>query len=376
MSEQQARKNIEIRGVITLTAHAHQTSPDGAGEGVTPQMKTGLISGQKLIEVPYITANSVRGMIRRAAGDILMREIQKAGEQISRNLYLSIKRGSYSRVGLNAGGATYPQLVAANDHIFAGLFGGGSYMYPSKLRVERDLFPMLEATKHIFPERYQSFCVNLSPNQLIKRLLIASRDDFARLPEGAFIEDAEEAYIEHMAAKLGANQAKKAQKAEAKAEGQYVSKDEKVKTSDLNTFNQVEAIIAGTPMYFGVAARSVSDAQIGMLLAGIQSWANANALGGGSCRGRGSFKASLSMFSGNDVLIENLFTGDAGSYELSDSASHYSAALAKEIRAGAARAETLNAIFPSVVVMDGTEEEPKGKRGRKPSKDGAQEEEA
>ncbi|HRQ48246.1 MAG TPA: type IV CRISPR-associated protein Csf2 [Rhodocyclaceae bacterium] len=360
MANQQ--KSISIRGVITLTAHAHQTAPDGGAEGVTPQMKTGVFCEGKKVDVPYISANSVRGMIRRAAGDVLMEQIEARGEQISRNVYLSIKRGSYARTGLDAGGATYMQMVAADKHPFAGLFGGGAHMYRSKLRIERDLYPMIASTRSLFPERYQAMCVEAEPAQLLTKTLIASRDDFERLPAGAFIENVEQAYLEHMAAKFGQNAAKKAQKAEARAEGQGVVKSEKLKTDDLNTFTQVECIVAGTPMYFGVTVSAPTDAQIGLLLNAIQRWANANALGGGSCRGRGSFKAALQLFSGSELLIENVLTGDAGSYELAAKAAPYVAALEEAITEGMAEAATLSALYPTAIKKD--DDETKGKKGK------------
>lgn len=371
MDSKQSTSTISIRGVITLTAHAHQTAPDGGAEGVTPQMKTSVMSNGKLVDVPFLTANSVRGMLRRAAGDVLMEKILQAKEQISRNLYLSIKRGAYSRTGMDAGGASYMQMIGADNHVFAGLFGGGAYMYPSKLRIESDLFPMLEATRELFPMRYQALCADVQPYQILKKILIASRDDFQRLPEGGLIENAEEAYTEHMAAKFGANLAKKAQKAEAKAEGQFIKKDEKIKTSDLNTFTQVEAIIPGTPFFLGLTARRANDAQIGLLLTAIQSWANANALGGGSCRGRGSFKAALSLFEGDQVLVESLLTGEPGSYALSDQTQRYTSAMEQALLDGEAKASMLGALYPSEINL-ATESKPaKGKAAAKETEVGA-----
>jgi len=354
--------SVSIRGVITLTAHAHQTSPDGGVDGVTPQMKTGVFHEGKKVDVPFISANSVRGMIRRAAGDVLIEQVQARGEQISRNVYLSIKRGSYARTGLDAGGASYMQMLEADKHAFVGLFGGGAHMYRSKARMERDLFPMVTATKALFPERYQAECVDAQPWQLLTKTLIASRDDFERLPQGAFIENAEEAYQEHMAAKFGQNAAKKAQKAEAKADGQAVVKSEKLKTDDLNTYTQVECIAAGTPMFFGMTVNAPTDAQVGLMLAAIKSWANTNALGGGSSRGRGSFKAALSVYSGSEQLIDNLLVGDAGYYELSEKANRFSAALGQELSEGIASAATLSRLYPTVV-----KDEPKPKGKGKPT---------
>lgn len=341
--------SITVRGVITLTAHAHQTAPDGGGEGVTPQMKTGVFFEGKRFDMPFISANSVKGMIRRAAGRVLTACLEARGEQISRNVYLSINRGSYARTGLDAGGASYVQMIAADKHPFVGLFGGGAHMYRAKVRMERDLFPMITATRELFPERYQASCVDVQPWQLLTKTLIASRDDFERLPEGAFIQDAEAAYLEHMAAKFGQNAAKKAQKAEAKAGGQAVMKSEKLSTDDLNTFTQVECISPGTPMFFGMTLKSPTDAQVGLLLAAIRSWANENALGGGSSRGRGSFKASLSVYAGSDLMIESLLVGDAGTYELSEKARSYTAALDKELQDGQGSAQVLSSLYPTVV---------------------------
>lgn len=345
----QKHASISIRGVITLTAHAHQTSPDGGSEGVTPMMKTGVVFEKKRVDVPYITGNSVRGLIRRKAGEVLTAQLAAKHEQISRNVYLSIMRGSYARTGLDAGGASWMQLFAAKNHAFVGLFGGGAHVFRSGAHMTGDLLPMITATRDMFPFRYQSECLDVQPWDLLNKTLIASRDDFERLPDGDYIENPEEAYMQHMAAKYGQNAAKKAQKAEAKAEGQAVIKSEKLKTDDLNTFTQVECLIPGTPLYFGMNIRKPTDAQTGLLLTAIQAWANENTLGGGSSRGRGSFKASLQVYHGSELLIDNLLIGDAGDYALSEKANVYLAALSKELDEGMASAALLSKLYPTLV---------------------------
>lgn len=346
MSKQNA--SFFVRGVITLTAHAHQTSPDGGAEGVTPQMKTGVFFEGKKLEVPYISANSIRGMIRRAAGSVVTSQIQAKGEQISRNVYLSMNRGSYARTGLDAGGASYMQLISADQNPFVGLFGGGAHMYRSKVRMECDLLPMITATAPLLPERFQGHCIDVQPWQLLDKTLIASRDDFERVIEGNIIQDAEQAHMEHMDAKFGQNAAKKAQKAEAKVEGQAVLKSAKLKSDDLNTFTQVECINPGTPMYFGMSINNPTEAQLGMLLTAIQLWANRNALGGGSSRGRGSFKAALQVSRGSDILIDNLLVGDAGAYDLSEKAKPFVDALERELSEGLVSAAQMSALYPTI----------------------------
>lgn len=353
----QARLSLAIRGVITLVAHAHQTSPEEGKDGEAAQLKTSVLTNAGAVAIPYITANSVRGMLRRAAGEVLMEQLQRDDGQISRNLYLSVMRGAFSRTGLQAGGGSYQQVIAAQNHPFVGLFGGGAYMYTSKLRIERDLLPMIEPIAHVFPQQFQAECLKVEPWRLLNKILMASRDDFSRLPTGDFIENAEEAYFEHMTAKLAGNRAKRAQRAQ-KAAGEAVV-GEKATTTDLNGFNQVEAIVPGTRLYFGTTATDVTAAQAGLLCEAVRRWANRNAVGGGSARGRGAFTAALSLYVNGSRTGEHLLEGDSGDYALTAVAAPYTEALYAELAAGAARPAVLNAIYPTDIKMD-----PAAKPGR------------
>lgn len=350
-AQKSQRRTVSVRGILTLTAPTHQTSPNSKTEGLTSTMKTSVLTSSGLLNnVPFVSANSVRGLIRRSAGGVIMKELARSKNQISRNMYLSILRGSFARTGINAGGATYQQLIAAQDHLFAGLFGGGANMLPSPVRMERDLYPMLDVLRNLFPARYQPSCAVATPDQIVTQLLIASRDDFERLPEDDIIENAAEAYLTHMAAKFDANQAKKDQKAAAKADGTRLNADEKLKTSALNTFNLVEAIIPGTPLYFGITAKQVTEAQIGLLLNAITDWANRNALGGGSVRGRGSFAASLQLTEGDNVLCDNLLLGEASTFTLSSYVDSFTQAMQAQLEEAALPA-SLNAIYPSEIAV-------------------------
>lgn len=342
--------SLAIRGVITLVAHAHQTSPEKGKGGLSLQMKTSVLtSGGVAEDIPYITANSVRGMLRRAAGEVLTDELAKNKEQVSRNLYLTIMRGSFARNGVEAGGANYKQMIAAQGHAFAGLFGGGAYMYFSKLRIERDLLPMVEAIRDIFPQQYHADCLKVDPWKLINRILVAGRDDFARMPDGELVENAEQAYIEHMGAKFAGNSAKKAQRAQKMAGEEIFG--EKATTTDLNGYNLVEAIVPGTRMYFGMTARDVTPAQAGLLCEAIKRWANRNALGGGSVRGRGAFNAALTIHINGSQAGEHLLEGDSGDYALTKVTDPFTAALRAQLDSGAAKPDVLGAIYPTELKM-------------------------
>jgi len=340
------RHDIAIRGVLTLTAVAHQTSPDRpATDAPTPQMKASVVSNGVLVRaVPIITANSVKGLIRRAAGELLMDQLSHDGKQISRNLYLSIMRGSFARTGIQAGGANYMQLVAAKNDPFVGLFGGGAYMYDSSVRMERDLYPMLECIKNNFPIAYQAQCIDLQPYQIMGTSLIASRDDFQKLAAPDLIEDAEASYAEHMGVKLAANAAKREQK--ANTQGEYLADSDKLTTTDLNMFNQLEVIAAGTPLYFGMTAKNVTEAQIGLLLQAVCNWSNNNALGGGSSRGRGSFVPSLQLFQDGEKVTDHLLIDASGTYNLSTTVKPFVDVMREALKT-TATPEHLNTLYPT-----------------------------
>jgi CRISPR type IV-associated protein Csf2 len=364
------RRTVTIRGVLTLTAATHQTSPEKK-EGMTPQMKTSVVVHRgdvRLLDgVPFITANSARALLRRACGEVLMEEIERAKNQISRALYLSIQRGGYGRTAINAGGASYQQLVAAQDHIFAGLFGGGAFMYPSKVFMDRDLFPMLESLRHLFPKRDQESCFAASPKDIIGISLIASKDDFAKLPKHNVIEDHANAHQEHMASKFADNLAKREQKEAGRADGVFISKEDKLKTDDLNTYTEVEVIVPGTPLYFSATLADVTDSQIGLVLLGLQAWANRNALGGGAVRGRGSFTAELRMEEDGKTIIEHLLLDDAPASKLSDTTHSFIAKMRQDLEE-AAQPAVLGAIYPTDIFK---KEKKAGKKGA-PALDAAQ----
>jgi CRISPR type IV-associated protein Csf2 len=355
------RRTVTVQGVLTLTGHAHQTAAGEKPEGLAPQMKTSSIldgtlnEGESVANLPYFTMNSVRGLTRRACGGVIMRELERSENKISKNLYLSIMRGSFARTGIAKGGATYQQLIAEQDHLFAGLWGGGAYMYPSKISGTRDLFPMITATKFMFPQRYQEYCINVPASKLIARTMMAPRDDLNNLPEYDVIENASDAYMEHMAAKFGANKAKKDQKAASKAEGKKVKIGTAIKSPDLDNYGEIESVIPGTPLYLGYTLKDVTDAQIGLFLSAVALWADRNVIGGGSARGRGSFSANLQVFEKGELLIDQLLTGDAPYYKLSAGADPFVKAMKSQLE-DAAKPAALESIYPSIINEKDSEE--------------------
>ena len=342
-----------IRGAVTTAAHTHQTAPEGAGV----QLKTNVMTAVGLLRgLPYITANSVRGMIRRHAARVLFFRLIAAGQTVSRNLYLSIVRGSFARSGLQAGGATYSQMAAAAHNTFAGLFGGGAFMFRSLVRLESDLVPILTQNRPLLPQSVQVYAVDAQPADLVVSLPMAPRDDFARLPADArdVVTGVGEAYNEHMSTK--------AQQSAAKRLGESSSSD------NLDNFTTTECIIPGVPLYLSISTEPVTKAQAGLLLLALLGWANKNALGGGSARGRGSFVPNLALSIDGKPIVGNIFVGDAPNLTLADSPEINSLVAACEAALPVdGTPEALGDAFPSEIPekKPKAEKKPKGPKATK-----------
>lgn len=292
---------LVIRGTVTTASHVHQTSPDAKGKGI--HIRTNMaVNGALVRDIPYITANSVRGLIRRAAGDHVIECLAKRGIQISRNLYLSIYRGTFGRTALDAGGATCTEAAAAAKHVFAGLFGGGARMFRSPWRITRDLIPVLECTKATMPMRVHEQALAASPSEILVTTLMAPRDDFARLPQSArlSVADLDSEYTEHMAKKQAERQ-----------QNMGADGNEKESKDDLDNFATSQCIIAGVPLVFDIQTDDITEAQAGMLLTALHRWVNKNALGGGSVRGRGAFIPDLSLWVDGNKVVDPLFINEA-----------------------------------------------------------------
>lgn len=372
------KSTVLIRGALTLTGFAHQTAPerDKREGNKSLQMKTSVTTSDGMVgQVPFITANSVRGGIRRAAARAVLEALRAKHRQVSRETFLCLVRGSMSRQGLAAGGATFKQQQAGASDPFVGLFGGGPLMFHSRFHMGMDLLPMIQSTRHLMPTDLREECVNLTytkngvvmdgfPAMLIEDRLIAPRDDFAAGAGADYVENYAEAYAEHIGNVMSERQAKKTQKAEAKASGQFIAEGDKVKSSsDLSNFAMFEAIVPGTKLAFSARLSDATDAQIGLAIMAIRDWANENSLGGGSSRGLGRFTPALSFIvDGVRKVDRQLLHGEAPWYTLDEACAPYVRAAEEAI--ADVTPEALAELFPVDIL-------PAGKKGKKAASEAA-----
>lgn len=354
------RKTYTIRGVLTLTAPAHQSSPDKSGNH-TPLMSTKVMTDDGPQVIPVITGNSVRGVMRRLAAHHVMDALRRQGCQIPRDLYLSVARGAYSRTGMKTGDATVQEIAGARGHVFAGLWGGGARMFPARIRMESDLLPMVAETSGLLPTKLRGLCHGSAIQRnaegayrgsaITSQVLLTGRDDMAGGKGADVIENYADAYVEYMANVMGKAALKKGQKAaqsKAKAEGVklIVSDEERAKADSLATFATLDVINPGTRLYFGMRLMDVTQAQLGLALMAVEDWSNLNALGGGSVRGRGSFKASLALELEGAPVADELLVGEAPHYALVKDTLVQEAVRAAQAELDAITPETLGLVFP------------------------------
>lgn len=355
-----------IRGVITLTAAAHQSSPEKDGNH-TPMLSTRVMTDLGPVTVPIISANSVRALMRRRAADRVWEALRAKKMQIPRDLYLSVARGAYSRTGMKAGEATVQELVAARSHVFAGLFGGGARMFASRLRMEADLLPMVAETKELFPLWLQAMCRGTAVlrddegryrgSGLISKALLTGRDDLTAGGGADVIENYEKAYAEFVSnvdAKAARKKAQTTATKAAKAAGEklVISDDDRAKSDALATIATMDVLNPGTRLYFGERLPGVTPAQLGLALMALQDWANQNALGGGSVRGRGSFSAALALEHNGSRVTDNLLLGEAPAYRLADDPAISQAVAAAQTALDAIDPQSLGHVFPTTTDAD------------------------
>lgn len=372
--------HTKILGMLTLCSSAHQTSP-GEGKGnEAVQIKTAIIDKDGAYQngVPFITANSVRGQMRRFAGNRVLRSVLAKGELVSRDTLLCVLRGAPSRTGIG-GTMTLDQISKGRANVFAGLFGGGAAMMPSNFRFTKDLLPMIPATEHLMAPEFSEQCrvrysyidkdgkqgkkgerisVDVSPYMLLEQRVLTGRDDLAAGKGLEFLANPEETFMKHVSEVAASNKGKADSKTEIQetkdAGEKYVG--EQKKSDDLRGINMFEMIIPGTRLAFDLRSTEVNDAQIGMVLLSILDFCVANRLGGQVARGCGSFAPSLTLHVDGKQVCTSITLGSDGDYSLAPECAPYVAA-AEKVIAGITNAD-LEQLYPVVVG------EPKAK-GRK-----------
>lgn len=130
---------LHLVGTILPTTPVHQTDPNRDGNYSKTLKTYAWDKNQSRHEIPFVTANSIRGQLRRAAANIVLEALN---QPVTRALFSVLTSGKASRkdVGLVP---TTRATVDGGKNVFAGLFGGGGYMLPSRYSIG-PLIPQVE----------------------------------------------------------------------------------------------------------------------------------------------------------------------------------------------------------------------------------------
>jgi len=389
---------IAITGPLVLTSPAHQSAIMGRGEKGPRRTLTLPIfekASQGMRTVPYITANSVRGRLRRLAAERVFKAFEARGERISRDAFLVLSRGSVGRADIRIH-SNANAIVEGAKHVFAGLFGGGPAMLHSRYAVA-PLLPLIEWTVDLLPPRLQGLVLPEStyvqqrtqPDGTHKQvvnlttvMMWTARDPLLDGQGAGVVEDyagtlsdwlaaMESESAAHKAASVQKKEPKKAALEDEDGEPAAVPEELGAKSS-LQNFGEIRVLPPGLPLQWNVTTKaSASLAQEGLILLAVADFIALNSVGGGAARGMGRFNASeLAVVIEGDTAVP-LLDKTTGTLNLAE----------PEIRIRVEAAEAaLNAITAaSIEAAFGLESEqnpkkkgPKGKDAAKTADTGAE----
>lgn len=302
---------LHIVGIITTTTHVHQSDPGKDGNR-SPTIKTWAWDRDHVRRlIPFVTANSVRGQIRRQAAGITLDAL---GAPVSRALFSVLTTGRASRKDIGMQAST-DAMVAGAGNVFAGLFGGGGYMLSSRFGIG-PLVPVVEWCQswihpsiqaRMIPIERLSYRIGQGADEgklvdvpLTTDLILTSRDDILAGHGAKYIQDYQrnvDAWIAEVTGGRAGKAAAKAEQDAAKKRGEKAVKADGAISVDVSGFNLIEAILPGTPLQFWLRFNArTTEAQVGLMLLAVRDWANANVIGGASARGFGRFTANLALY--------------------------------------------------------------------------------
>lgn len=374
-------------GTLTLTSHARQTAPDGTGGGESRTIKTRVWDADGYQhEVPFITANSLRGLLRRHATTILLNRLSEKQQKVPRQIFQVLSRGAHSRDGIGVQ-ANAQAMLETSEHVFAGLYGGGPFMVHSRYSIgalipqvgwcSRSLHPSL--VHNAIPAerlRYKGEDGTWRDIPLTTKIILAPRGDIR--PEAAtYIENFQQSMDEWLGAVASGRAAKADEvkaKADAKTRGEKPLPDgDGARSVDTSIYTLNECILPGTPLQFWMRFKpQITDAQLGLQLLAVREWANTNQLGGGGAQGFGRFEAQLSLYRGTEKIVDNIFgIGDhATAYSLVEDLDSFVGAAHQAI--DEVTVDQLRRVFPYELVDERVEKaKAKKAKGKKATVDDA-----
>ncbi len=249
-----------------------------------------------IVSVPVLPANGFRGRLRRAgAAEVQAYLTGERHEKLSYNAYQAMHSGAVSGAPDGAP-PNLDEVQRLRAHAFAGLFGGGSRMMPSRLRVATGL-PLVQGLFELgaIPDRYADLAVPTTQAwRLLSVMPVVRNDDLAQFldPDA---EDVVADYNDVMMAMFAAETTKR-QRRSAAQDGTEMG-DEPEPERGLRALSAIQVVTPGTPFYVRFEVVGGTDAQCGLLLHALLRMLQyaPRGLGGKTAVGFGRFTHALAM---------------------------------------------------------------------------------
>lgn len=275
-------------------------------------------NSRMIADVPTLPGTSLRRKIRNAAAALIKQHFIDKKVTLSARAYRVLQCGAYAGNAIDTTALRPDDIQRANDHLFAGIFGGGPSIFQSKL-VTPDCYAHCEET-HILgvqPEDLPGIRL-LQAYMLTYAHPFIRKDDFLDLLDPlapSVIENYAEEFAQWQAAVLENKSARddvRKRKIEQKQAAAKAREDKAAgiaseassapasnPTADpkkimLKSQSAVEAVMPG--VMFGYSASAYgSDAQCGLVLRGIAGMFELNEFGGMIRNGYGRVAAQLTL---------------------------------------------------------------------------------
>lgn len=295
-----------IEGLVTAITPVHVSSftplPTNDEKNHKHQLSIEMVYENQRHTIPVVPGNTLRGLIRRECADILL---EKVGP-VSVPVFSLLKCGSVGELSKTGGITDIPAMSKAMSHIYMGLMGGGPDLIPGGFQIN-NMVPVCKYTMGaagIVPQSYHEFGLRMASdtedrperhywmqayNRLVSRLQMTRVDDLNRLGDSSVkdkIENFDQAILDYMEKTNGSmaarktekvlSEKKKAENAEKRKNNMVVTKADladtvvKAKKDTVSMMISLDAISAGTPMFFRLDIKPyIDNAQIFFLAKAI-----------------------------------------------------------------------------------------------------------
>ena len=284
-------KLIETRGADSVGGQITRTTREKV---MTPGQK------QPFSEFPVIHGNTQRGRLRRIAAKMVFDSLRARGQTISDYTFQGMMSGA-TYEGVDKETQTISRQIAAREHLFLGLWGGGPAMFPSGSRTNAAsvLTPSAANRLRVHESYHEHMMPDIGGWAFMSPVECIRHDDFMDPRNGqwedfAVVKDWEErrAKIEEM---FSLNRSeRKAQASEASDNGgkKDFSKD-KVKKIDISNMIAIEIVNPGTTFFFRMELKDyLQDHHVGMAASCIAEMFNSR-IGGWGRNGFGLMTPGL-----------------------------------------------------------------------------------